>query len=66
MLSARPVENASEPIASPPPNRRIVPQSMRTAWSQVSVKRRDRQLTGSRNRRMAPIMAATASGIAES
>src|SRR5512139_610749 len=31
MLAARPVENAMDPSARPPPKRKTVPQSMRTA-----------------------------------
>ena len=41
-----------------------MPQSILSASSQVSVKRRARQSTGSTNRRQAPIIAATLSGMA--
>ena len=66
MLAASPVENAMEPSARPPPNRKIVPQSMRTASAQDIVKRRCCQLTGSMNRSIAPVIAAAASGIEDS
>jgi hypothetical protein len=39
-----------------------VPQSIRTAWFQVIVKRRSFQLTGKMNRRPAPNSATTPSG----
>src|SRR5690606_28415344 len=64
MAVARPVEVASAPIEMPPPNSSTMPQSMCAASSHDSVKRRAGQWTGSRNSRMAPIMAATDSGTA--
>src|SRR5215217_2298740 len=64
IASASPVENASSPIARPPPNSRMIPQSIRTASSQLRVNLRARQLTGRRNSRMAPEIAATDSGTA--
>jgi len=45
-LAARPVENAIEPSASPPPKRKIVPQSIRTASAHDMVNRRCRQFDG--------------------
>ena len=58
----------SETPARPAPARRrtasTMPQSMRTASSQVNVKRRARQSTGSTNSSSAPIIAATPSGTA--
>src|SRR5687767_8625803 len=60
---ASPVEKVISPSASPPPYSSVMPQSILAASSQVSVKRRSCQLTGSTNSRQAPIMAATPSGM---
>ena len=46
---ARPVSLSSVPSVMPPPNRMTVPQSIRAAWFQLSVKRRRAQSTGSTN-----------------
>ena len=59
--SARPVDDDSAPSESPPPNKRMVPQSICAACFQVMVVRCSR-LAGSRNSRMAPESAATDSG----
>jgi len=59
---ARPVESASAPIDRPPPNSSTIPQSMRAASSQLIVNLRAAHCTGSRNSRIAPIIAAIDSG----
>ena len=58
---ASPLDADSAPSDSPPPNRRMVPQSICAACFQVRVDRCS-LLTGSRNRSTAPIRAATDSG----
>ena len=62
MAADRPVDSASFPIASPPPNRSTTPQSIRDASSQVIVNLRARQLIGIRNSSSAPRIAAIDSG----
>ena len=58
---ANPVAPDRAPSDSPPPNSRIVPQSICAACLQVMVERRV-ALMGSRKSRIAPVNAATASG----
>src|SRR6185503_882988 len=59
---ARPVPNIKSPNANPPPNSRMVPQSMRTASRQPNVNSILRALTGNTNRSSAPASAAMDSG----
>ena len=62
---ASPVAPDSAPRESPPPNRRMVPQSICAACFQVSVERWVR-LIGNAKSRIAPVRAATASGTLDS
>ena len=61
MTSASPVSESSEPSVSPAPKSSTVPQSMRVASFQVSVKRRSPQFSGSMNSSAAARMATTPS-----
>jgi hypothetical protein len=61
MTLARPVDSSSEPSAMPPPNSRIVPQSICTASRQLSVNCRLPQSIGRTNKSPAAMMATTPS-----
>ena len=62
MESAKPVSNIWNPMESPPPNRRSVPQSIRNASLKERVNWPCLSFTGRKKSKPAPIMAARDSG----